>query len=150
MGIFDGVLDLFAGSPEKQVQRHGKRVRSKDAQQEDRQASIHWLADQGTPMAIYAMLGRYEMTYEHQMKDEGEKELVGELLLGLGETARDPLEKFIPQSKSFARPLAIYQQLFGEDAARTLTLAMLAEELKKSAFKITRKRSILLYLSFRT
>lgn len=144
MAFFDF---LFGGSPEKQLKRHGKRVRHKDTQQEDRIASIHWLAEAGTPEAIYALLGRFEMTYEHLMKDNQEKELVEDLVLNLGDKSLAPLETFIPRTKSFARPLALYERLAGREKCLELLLNMLAQEKERSELKMDKQRHILIKLA---
>ncbi len=144
MAFFDF---LFGGSPEKQIQRHGKRVRHKDTQQDDRIASIHWLAEAGTPESIYALLGRFEMTYEHLMKDNQEKELVEDLILDLGDAALAPLERFIPRAKSFARPLALYERLAGKEKALDLLLDMLEQEKQRSELKMDKQRHILIKLA---
>ena len=73
MGLFDF---LFGGSVEQQIQKHAKRIKSKDTPIEDRQASAHWLAENASPAAIRGLIGRFEMDYEHGMKDTAEKEEV--------------------------------------------------------------------------
>ena len=82
-----GIFDFFTGGEDGQIKRHAKRVRNLNAQVEDREVSAHWLAENGTEEAITALLGRYTITYEHRMKDAKEKELVLNLLLGLGKKA---------------------------------------------------------------
>ena len=83
-----GLLDLLlGGSPEKQIKRYGAKLRNKDTPVEDRQAAAAWLAKNGTPDAIHALLGRFEMTYEHHMKDASEKDDVSSYVIGLGDKA---------------------------------------------------------------
>lgn len=144
MGFFDS---LFGGSPEKQLQKHRKRMKHKDSQQEDRIASIHWLAENGSPEALYALLRRFEMTYEHHMKDNQEKVLVEELILNIGADALPPLKKFIPETKQFARPMALYERLAGKPAALDLLLSMLVMEKERSELKAEKKRHILIKLA---
>ena len=144
MGFFDA---LFGGSPEKQLQKHRKRMKHKDSQQEDRIASIHWLAENGSPEAIYALLGRFEMTYEHHMKDNQEKVLVEELVLNLGDAALPALLKFIPKTKQFARPLALYERLAGREKCLDLLLEMLEMEKERSELKADKKRHVLIKLA---
>jgi hypothetical protein len=142
-----GIFDIFFGSPEKQIKRHGKRVRDKDTQQDDRVASIHWLAENGSPEAIYALLARFEMNYEHQMKDNNEKELVEDLLLARGTDAVAPLEAFIPRTQSFARPLALYQRLTCDEKTLALLMKMLAQEKERSELKAKKKTQVLIKLA---
>lgn len=145
MGLFDFVLPF--GSVEKQIQRHGKRVRNMNAQLEDREASARWLADNGSPEAVYAMLRRYDQSYEHQMKDLGEKDLIDKLALSLGERAIEPLRAYCLKNKAFARPLAVYERLTSKDAAKALTLEMLAVEKERSELKAAKKREVLVKLA---
>lgn len=145
MGLFDFVLPF--GSVEKQIQRHGKRVRNMNASLEDREASARWLADNGSPEAIYQMLRRYDQAYEHQMKDLGEKDLIDKLALGLGERAVEPLRAYCLKNKAFARPLAVYERLTGPDGSKALTLEMLAFEKERSELKAAKKREVLVKLA---
>ncbi len=145
MGFFSFLFG--GGSIEEQIKKHAKRVKNKDAQQEDRLATIQWLADTGTPESIYALLGRFEMTYEHQMKDAQEKDLVDDLILGLGEKALPALETFTSRTKSFARPLALYQRLGGQEKALKLVMGMLEKEASQSEFKTLKKKNLLVKLA---
>ena len=70
MGFFDF---LRGGSNEQQIHRNGKKLKNKDTPIEDRQEAARWLARQKTPAATRALLGRFEMDYEHGMKDAAEK-----------------------------------------------------------------------------
>ena len=57
-----GLFDIFTGgSIEKQIEKHAKRIRKKDAQQEDRVASAHWLAEEGSFNSVYGLLGRFDI-----------------------------------------------------------------------------------------
>jgi len=143
-----GFFDFFGGgSIEKQIGKHAARIKKKDAQQEDRIASAYWLAENGSTEAIMALLGRFEMTYEHLMKDSQEKEAVQALVLELGETALPAIEHFLRRSKQFARPLALYQQIAGDDKTLELLFEMLAIESERSELKPDKKRSLLIKLA---
>ncbi len=127
MGMFDFVTLSF-GSKKKQLVLHAKRIKTKDAQQEDRQASAIWLAQEGSPEAIVGMLGRFEMTYEHLMKDAAEKDDVAELVVHLGQDAVRPLESHLGRCKNFARPLALYEQLTDQESAMGIVIELLNKE----------------------
>ena len=58
-----GWLDWFTGGEDAQVDRHVKRIKNLNAQAEDRVASAHWLASNGSERAVYGLLGRYSVTY---------------------------------------------------------------------------------------
>ncbi len=64
-----GFFDLFM-SDEKKIKKHHRRLTNRDAQDEDREASAHWLADNGTPEALLALLSRFDMALDHQLKDQ--------------------------------------------------------------------------------
>ena len=77
MGFFGDILEdflaIFKNDPESQLKRHAKKVVNLNAQSEDRQFSAEWLADNGSPEAIAALLRRFSVHYEHQTKDKNEK-----------------------------------------------------------------------------
>ena len=143
-----GLFDFFGGgSIEKQIGKHAARIKKKDAQQEDRIASAYWLAENGSTEAIMALLGRFEMTYEHLMKDSQEKDAVQALVLELGETALPAIEHFLRRSKQFARPLALYQAISGDEKTLELLFEMLTIESKKSELKPDKKKALLIKLA---
>ena len=144
MGLFDFIT---GGSIEKQIGKHAARLKKKDAQQEDRIASAYWLAEQGTVESIMGLLGRFEMTYEHQMKDASEKEVVSRLVRELGETAVPSIEHFLRKSRQFARPLALYQEIVGPERTLDILFELLEAEAKKSELKPEKKRALLIKLA---
>ena len=145
MGMFDFITLQF-GSKEKQLILHAKRVKEKDAQQEDRQGSAIWLAQHGTPESIVGLLGRFEMTYEHHMKDAQEKDEVAELVRHLGEDAIRPLESHLGRCKNFARPLSLYQELTDADRALAIVIKLLEKE-AGSELRPDKKRHLLIKLA---
>jgi len=141
-----GWFDWLTGGEEGQVKRHVKRIRNLNAQAEDRTASAHWLAENGTEEAIVGLLGRFTITYEHRMKDTEEKNLVTELLRGLGkERIAAPIRAWCRKNEAFARPLSLVNDLEGSEAAVDLLLDMLGREV--DPFKTEKKRQILIKLS---
>ncbi|MCB9741578.1 MAG: hypothetical protein H6741_24835 [Alphaproteobacteria bacterium] len=140
MGLFDFLL---GGSPEKQIKKYSKKIKHKDTPVEERQAAAHWLADQGSPEAIYGLLGRFEMDYEHGMKDAQEKEEVAALVLHLGDRSIEPLEAVLRRTEKFARPLSLYEQLAGREKAILMMLRLLDEEYERGELKTEKKRELL-------
>ena len=137
---------MFAGRDGK-VRIYAKKIRNKDTPVEERQNMAYWLAEDGEPDAILAMLGRFEMTYEHHMKDVDEKELVENLVLELGEDAVDPLATFLRRCQNFARPMGLYERIAGVDRARALILELLDVEYEKSELKPKKKKDLLIRLA---
>ena len=141
-----GWFDWLTGGEEGQVERHARRVKDLNSQAEDRQASAQWLATNGTEKAIYGLLGRFSVNYEQQMKDAQEKELVTELLRGLGgEKILSPVQAWVRKHEAFARPLALVHELSGPAAAVDILLDLLGREV--DPFKPEKKRQILLKLA---
>ncbi|MCP4805250.1 MAG: hypothetical protein GY913_02850 [Proteobacteria bacterium] len=142
-GFFEG---LFANRDGK-VKLYAKKIRNKDTPVEERQNIALYLADDGQQDAILALLGRFEMTYEHGMKDSQEKTEVSNLVLSLGHDAIDPLEIFIRRCSNFARPMSIYEQIAGAEKARALLLELLDVEFEKSELKPAKKKNLLIRLA---
>jgi hypothetical protein len=143
-----GLLDWFkGGSGESKIKKYGKKLRNKDTPVEERESIAHDLAEDGSEEAILALLGRFEMTYEHGMKDASEKERVTNLMLGLGDKAVEPLEIFLKASNAFSRPLSIYERLTNPEQAQVLVLELVEAEYKKSGLKPKKKRALLVKLA---
>lgn len=140
-----GFLDFLTGGSDGQLKRHTKRAKNLNAQAEDREASLHWLAQDGSEQAIFGLLGRFSVTYEHQMKDLNEKQLVFDLLEGLGEKVCDPIKTWSKTAAQFARPLQLVEKFEGEAAAVGFLIDMLSGE--NDPFKPEKKRQILIRLA---
>jgi HEAT repeat protein len=140
-----GLFDFFSGGAEGQLKRHTKRAMNLNAQAEDREASLHWLAQEGSEQAILGLLGRYSVTYEHQMKDLNEKQLVFDLLSGLGDEVCSPIKTWARSAIKFARPLQLVDKFEGEESTVALLIEMLAAE--NDPFKPEKKRQILIKLA---
>ena len=146
MGIFDFVTEL-TGSTEKKIELYGRRVRHKDTPVEQREAAAIWLAEEGSQSALVAMMGRFEMTYEHHMKDQAEKDRVERLLLSIGVEAIPALEEFLRRGRNFARALKVYEELAGTTKAREMVLELVEVEFGKSGLKPKKKHDLLVAMS---
>lgn len=141
-----GWLDWLTGGEEGQIKRHAKRVRNLNSQAEDRMASMHWLAEHGSEEAVIGLLGRFTINYEQRMKDGQEKDLVVELLRGMGKDSIGPaIRKWVRKNQAFARPIMLIDELEGPEAAVDVLLDMLGREV--DPFKPEKKRQILIKLS---
>ena len=140
-----GLFDFITGGSEGQLKRHTKRAKNLNAQAEDREASLHWLAEDGSEQAILGLLGRFNVTYEHQMKDLNEKQLVFDLLDELGEKICEPVKVWARTAPQFARPLQLVQKFQGETETVSFLLEMLSGE--NDPFKPEKKRQILIRLA---
>jgi HEAT repeat protein len=140
-----GLMNWFSGGKDGQVKRHSKRLTNLNAQVEDREASAHWLAQNGSEQAILGLLGRFTITYEHQMKDMNEKDLVMSLLKGCGVDVTGPIKTWAKSATQFARPLTLVDHFEGQ----TATVGLLAELLKleNDPFKPEKKRQVLIRMA---
>ncbi|MFT4975082.1 MAG: HEAT repeat protein [Myxococcota bacterium] len=140
-----GFLDYFRTGEAAQLKRHAKRMCNLNAQKEDRTASAYWLAENASEEAIIGLLNRFNMTYEHRMKDSEEKQLVYDLLLGIGTAVTQPVRQWVRKNPSFALPLRLVDHFEGADAAVEVLLDMLGREV--DPFKPEKKRQILIRLA---
>src|SRR5688500_13762355 len=90
MGVFD-----FFMSEDKRIGRQQRTLTDRDVQAEDREKAARWLADNGTPRALVALLTRFDMQLENGLKDKSEKELVYKLALGFGDALERPLDRHL-------------------------------------------------------
>ncbi len=142
-----GFLDIIFGSPAKQLERQCKRVQNINAQPEDREAAALFLAEDGTEMAIYGLLGRFDVRIENAMKDRNEKAFIFELLVALGEPVLEPAILFCKRCKNIANPLRLIEALGGTEPLLATALGMLDEEAEKEDYKPDRKRHLLVLLA---
>lgn len=145
MAMFDFLL-----SPQKKIAKHTRRLTNRDAQEEDRDASAQFLANEGSPPAIMGLLSRFDMALEQSLKDQSEKDVVYSLLLGLGDAAVEPVEAWLRQCRSIARPLALLGELRGEEAAILAAYGILEHEREHgNDFKPDKKKAVLIWLAER-
>ena len=140
-----GFFDFFRTGEAAQLKRHSKRLVNLNAQKEDRTASAYWLAENASEESIIGLLNRFNMTYEHRMKDSEEKQLVYDLLLGIGPVVTQPVRQWVRKNPSFAFPLRLIDHFEGPDAAVEVLLDMLGREV--DPFKPEKKRQILIRLA---
>jgi hypothetical protein len=141
-----GVFDFFL-SDEKKIQRYQRSLTDKAQQAEEREAAARWLAQNGTPVALLALLSRFEMRLEHQLKDTDEKEAVYDQLVRIGKPVVEPLRVHLKNGRQVSIPLRLLVELDGIDAAVALVLDLLEHERKKDDFKPDKKRQLLVWLA---
>lgn len=143
-----GLFDIFL-SEEKLIAKHARTITNRDAQPEDREASVRFLADKGTERAILGLLARFDMALDHQLKDKGEKDFTFDVLASLGDKAVGPTEAFLRRCKQVAWPLQLHTALTSEARSVALVYELLDAEVKKNDFKPARKKALLLWLTER-
>jgi hypothetical protein len=142
-----GLFDYF--TQEGKLKRHARRMSDRDAMPEDREASAHWLAEEGSRAAIAGLLRRFDMSLTQQMKDRTEKELVYRLLLQLGDDVVEPTHTWLKRCKQYAWPLKLLVELEGEAPVVKTVYDVLDGPVGKAAFEPERRRELLVWLGER-
>ncbi|MCB9666437.1 MAG: HEAT repeat domain-containing protein [Alphaproteobacteria bacterium] len=142
-----GLFDMF--SKEGKLKRHARRMADRDAMPEDRDASARWLAEEGSRPSIAGLLTRFDMNLTQDMKDRAEKQLVFDLLTGLGEPVVEPLNVWVRRCKQYAWPLKLLVALRDEDEAVTAVFEILAGPVGKATFEPERRKELVVWLAER-
>jgi hypothetical protein len=140
-----GFFDVFLNE-EGRIQKNQRTLVSRDVQGEDRDAAAAWLGQNGTPRALVALLTRFDMNLENQLKDKKEKEAVYSLVQQAGEAAIRPLERHLERCRQVAVPLKLYVEMKGELAATEKVMSILEVERAKDDFKPQKKVDLLVWL----
>jgi hypothetical protein len=142
-----GLLDLFFGEA-RNIQRHHRRVTNIDTAEEDREASVQWLSKNGSPQALLALMARFDLTLDHQLKDSTEKDRTYDVLKGHGDKVIEPARVFLKTCRNTARPLQLLSEVAGQDAAFQAVYELLDHEKKTGTdFKPEKKKRLLVWLS---
>lgn len=144
MGLFD-----FWMSDDQKIAKQQRTLTDKNAQPEDRDKAARWLLEHGGPKALVALLTRFDMSLENQLKDATEKEFVYGLCAAVGEAIHRPLERHVEKCRHVAKPLELYVQLRGENAAIERVFEVLDVERSKDDFKPEKKLDLLVWLAER-
>lgn len=142
MGLFD-----FFMNDEQKINKHQRTLTDKAQQAEEREASARWLLQKGTPVALLALLSRFEMRLEHQLNDQSEKDMVYAMMVQKGEAAIEPLRAHLKRARQMAIPLRLLSELRGTDEAVDAAIELLGLEHKKDDFKPEKKMQILVWLA---
>ncbi len=144
MGFFDFFL-----SEEKKIAKNRRRLTSKDSQPEDREAAARWLAENGSPKALLALMSRFDMKLEHQLNDKAEKEALFAMIVHIGEPAVKPLKSWLKQARSVSLPLQLLEALTDEATTIRTVHELLERELARDDFKPEKKHALLTWLGER-
>lgn len=142
MSIFD---KIFGSS----FTKHSRRIGSRDAQAEDREASARWLLDDGSEAAVKAVYKRFELQLEHTLKDKQEKQKVFDMLVDHGKPAVAAARAFATTSVHFQWAVQLIDAVEGTDAGTETLLALLSAQRVEDEFKPEKKRTLLLSLAER-
>lgn len=101
-GFAMGLKDLLFGGPEAKLKRHAARSKNQNAQSPERMASLQYLRDEGSPVAILGMLGRFNLRADKLIEDEQEKEWVYDELCKMGPKIIPQLQEHMRSSEGIA------------------------------------------------
>lgn len=147
MSWLDSITPNFMLSEDRRIQKEQRRVTNRDLQPEDREAAYKWLAENGSGKALVALLSRFDMKLEHQMKDGDEKEYVFGLLLAHGaEKVERPVRAHLRRCKTIAMPLRLLAELKGDREAVEMAFELLDAERARDDFKPEKKIDLLVWL----
>lgn len=147
MSWLDTITPNFLLSEDRRIQKEQRRVTNRDLQPEDREAAYKWLADNGSGKALVALLTRFDMKLEHQMKDGDEKEYVFGLLLAHGpEKVERPVRAHLRRCRTIAMPLRLLSELKGDREAVEMAFELLDAERERDDFKPEKKIDLLVWL----
>ena len=141
-----GLFDMFL-SEDKRISKQQRILTNRDSQPEDRENAARWLSENGTPKAVVALLTRFDMKLDNQLKDASERDFVYGLIVGLGEALDRPLARHLGRCKNLAYPLKLLVEAKGEAAAIRKVCELLRKEFEKDDFKPRRKTDLLVWLA---
>jgi hypothetical protein len=143
-----GLFDIFL-SDEQRIQKNQRTLTNRDVQPEDRDAAVRWLVENASPKAHVALLTRFDMNLEYQLKDKNEKNALYTTLLGIGDPLVRPIERHLEKCRQVAIPLRLYAELKGEETAIRKVYEILDLERNKDDFKAQKKVDLLVWLAER-
>lgn len=119
----------FKGNPQKGFDKHGDTLKNQVTTKEMRLEAIEILADGPPEFAIPQLLKRFELSVEHGLQDNKEKERVAEVILGWPEQAKPFVLEILKTKKRIAWPIRLVERLWPEPAEHVgLLLAELRPE----------------------
>ncbi len=142
-------FDFLLGGPAGQLKKHARRIANRDAQAEDREASAHWLAENGSEDALFALCARFALQLEHGLKDRKEKDIVFDLLADHGPRGATVARRWARENPNFHHAVRLVERIEGPDAAVDLLLELLQAEEVENEFKPEKKRNLLISLAER-
>lgn len=142
-------FDFLLGGPAGQIKRHARRLANRDSQPEDREASAHWLSENGSEEALLGLFGRFSLQIEHGLKDRKEKDLVSDLLVAHGAPAAAVAKRWARQNLHCLYAVRVVDRIEGGEAAAALLLELLRAEQLENEFKPEKKRTLLIALAER-
>lgn len=115
MGLGDFFQKYKADRDKKTLMKNIRRLIHQDLQHEDRLRAAEFLAEVGTPEALYGLLRRYDMSLDKGYMDQDEKTFVHDILVAKGTAAIEPIETFLRASENVSWPERILASILKDD-----------------------------------
>lgn len=132
MGLFS-----FGGS---KVDKHVKKLTNPWVQTVERKRCAEVLVEIGTDEALFGLLKRFTFRTEGSITDEDEKQLVFDLLVGVGPSAIPAIERFVSENDAVYWPLKALKELAGLEPAVQLMLRAL-DKTEENAVRVNEHRT---------
>lgn len=123
MGLFEFMG--IGGTPEKQIERHLKKVKQGYAQPEYRRGAMEALLKMGTPEAYFALCKRFAVVSNSAYWDEEEKRWLVETFIEQGTPAVEPLKRFVHEVDNVNYPVRALKGLLEAEELTTFLLEAL-------------------------
>ncbi len=123
-----GLFDIFTmSSEERTLKKHGPRAANKRAQSYDRWDSIQALGSLGTPEAVEALLKRFTFRVDPSITDQEEKDAAAAAIVAAGESAVEPLQRYLRSTDRIAAPIRMLGELVDSPSVVGSLLELLEE-----------------------
>lgn len=109
------------------IQRKTKTLLERYAQHEARMEAADKLREIGTPEAIYGLTRRFSSTAENLGTDQDEKKRIQDILIGFGDAAVEPLERYIRNHDKITFAIDALKALVPRDKLVPFLFEVLAE-----------------------
>ena len=150
-----GIMDIFKkeNREAKNLEKHSRRVVNRNAQHEDRMASMEALAElanSGESSALLAILRRFEMTLEKAPEEEAEKQFVREIIREFDEEGVIAIRTFMKESEAVTWPIELLRTMRSDEAVTEAILDTLELEISRDTVKPNKKLRLMEHLSGNT
>ncbi len=108
-----GLLDMLGigGTPERQIERHLKKLKQVYAQSDYRRGAAEALLSMGTPEAYFALCKRFSVVCNSAYWDEEEKHWLVDTFVEIGAPGVDALKRFVNEVDHVNFPIRALERL---------------------------------------
>ena len=125
MGIWDKWKNYRDGQNVKSAQRMGDVLKNKVTTKEQRLEAIEGLQSIDPVVSLPYLIKRYEISIDHGIQDNREKEMIEEFFLKHQEPAREVIKGVVEKAAKISWPLRIAEKLFAKEEYAQLLVSLL-------------------------